>query len=217
MMNTLGDERWYLFLDEGGDLNFAPTGTKYFTLSSIALRRPFRLSQPLSDLRFDLIEEGHCIEYFHASEDRQAIRDRVFSVIPDSLEDLRLDTVVAEKQNVPRELQDESRFYPEMIGKLLAHVVPELLARGAKDFIVITDSIPLKSKRRAIEKGVKVTLGHAMPRDARYRILHHSSKSTPLLQVVDYMNWAVFRSLQSGDFRSSSLIEAAVSSQRMVF
>jgi hypothetical protein len=204
-------------LDEGGDLNFASTGTKYFTLSSVALQRPFRLLSHLSDLRFDLIEEGHGIEYFHASDDRQATRDRVFSVIVDSLEDLRLDTVVAEKQNVPGELRDESRFYPEMLGKLLAHVAPELLARGATEFIVITDSIPLKSKRRAIEKGVKVSLAHAMPADTRYRICHHASKSTPLLQAVDYMNWAVFRSLQSGDPRSFKLIEAAVSSQRMVF
>ena len=130
---------------------------------------------------------------------------------------MRLDTVVAEKGNVPEEVREPGRFYPEMLGKLLGHVSGELLELGAKEFIVITDSIPLNSKRKAIEKGVKVTLSHAMPAGTSYRIFHHASKSTPLLQVADYMNWAVFRKLQSSDSRSSDLIESAVCSQRKVF
>ena len=60
--------RWYLFLDEGGDLNFKGNGSRFFTVSSLATRRPFELAGVLADLRFDVIEEGLDIEYVHASE-----------------------------------------------------------------------------------------------------------------------------------------------------
>jgi hypothetical protein len=31
----------YIFLDEAGNLDFSPTGTRYFILSSVAKERPF--------------------------------------------------------------------------------------------------------------------------------------------------------------------------------
>ena len=56
--------RWYLFLDEGGDLNFKGNGSRFFTVSSLATRRPFELAAVLADQRLDVIEEGLDIEYF---------------------------------------------------------------------------------------------------------------------------------------------------------
>ena len=93
--------RWYLFLDEGGDLNFKGNGSRFFTVSSLATRRPFELANVLADLRFDVIEEGLDIEYFHASEDRQAVRDRVFEAVVSHLDSVRLHSVVEEKSTVP--------------------------------------------------------------------------------------------------------------------
>ncbi len=36
-----------------------------------------------------------------------------------------------------------------------------------------------------------VTLAGMLPKTARYRVLHHDSKSNMDLQIVDYCNWAV--------------------------
>jgi len=75
----------YIFLDEGGDLNFSPTGSKHFILTSVVLDRPFPLEGELSALRFDWIERGLNLEYFHASEDRQPVRNDVFARISEIL------------------------------------------------------------------------------------------------------------------------------------
>ena len=63
----------YIFIDESGDFNFSHRGTKYFTLSSITIERPFEFVSDLDTLKHNLFEEGHDIEYFHASEDAQPI------------------------------------------------------------------------------------------------------------------------------------------------
>ena len=70
----------YVFLDEAGNLSFAPNGTRHFLLTSIAKERPFDIYKPLADLKYDLMEAGLEIEYFHASEDAQQVRDRVFQI-----------------------------------------------------------------------------------------------------------------------------------------
>ena len=42
----------YLFLDEGGNFDFSPTGTRYFVMSSVAMRRPFPAHGPLDWIRW---------------------------------------------------------------------------------------------------------------------------------------------------------------------
>ena len=61
----------YIFIDESGDFNFSPVGSKYFTLTSIIATRPFTFVSKLDTLKHDLMDQGHIIEYFHASEGRR--------------------------------------------------------------------------------------------------------------------------------------------------
>jgi len=63
--------RLYLFLDEGGNFDFSKTGTKYFVITSLTKQRPFAAYKELVELKYDLIESGVNLEYFHAAEDRQ--------------------------------------------------------------------------------------------------------------------------------------------------
>jgi hypothetical protein len=60
----------YVFLGEGGNFDFTAGGTPYFLFSSIAKERPFAAYQDMTELKYDLIETGANIEYFHAAEDR---------------------------------------------------------------------------------------------------------------------------------------------------
>ncbi len=69
----------YIFIDEGGNLDFSPSGTKYFTITSVTTARPFVLDAPLIELRFDLVERGLDLEYFHAAEDKQPTRNAIFT------------------------------------------------------------------------------------------------------------------------------------------
>ena len=70
----------YIFLDEGGNLDFSKNGTKYFTITGLSKERPFEAFKASNNLKYDRIESGTEIEYFHASEDRQVVRDEVFKI-----------------------------------------------------------------------------------------------------------------------------------------
>ena len=203
----------YVFLDESGNLDFSPSGTRYFVLTGVWLPRPFPCDAELHGLRFDLIESGLDIEYFHASDDRQATRDRVFEIIRGGLESFHAESLIVDKRLIQSALREEVSFYPRMLGRLLARIVTTCHAERWSELIVITDRIPVHRKRRAVEKAIRTTLAHALPSRVRHRILHHDSKSCAGLQIADYFNWAIYRAWDRNDRRSLSLIEPAVKGQ----
>lgn len=207
----------YVFLDEGGDLNFSPTGTKFYTLTTVTTTRPFAWDGPMMSLKYQFIEQGLNLECFHAAEDRQAVRDKVFEVIVSSLSEIRVDALVIEKRKTGPALQIEERFYPQMVGYLLRYVLESRTLPDYEEVIVMTDNIPIKRKREAVEKGIKQTLSAMLPAGTKYRVLHHASKSCVSLQVADYCNWAIFRKWERSNLRSYDLIKSALKSEFDIF
>jgi hypothetical protein len=208
----------YIFLDEGGNFDFTRKGTQYFVLTSLVKKRPFQITPALEHLKYDLIETGQDIEYFHAAEDRQAVRDRVFGAICRYLPTFRVDSVIVEKRKTGPALRNEVKFYPKMLGYLLRYLLNDgAMMDGVGEVIVITDKIPVKNKTKAIEKAVKMTLTEMLPDTVKYRVLHHASKSSFGLQVVDYCNWAIYRKWEGGDPRSYEFIRHRIQSEFDIF
>lgn len=205
----------YVFIDEGGNLDFGPNGSRFFSLTSIMMPRPFPFEAQFTELRFDLLPTAD-IEYFHATNDRQAVRDQVFAIIQQHLHRLRVDALIVEKSKIHPSLWPDSRFYPHVLGEHLRHVVAQLDPRSFSSIVVITDRIPINRKRQAVEKAVKETLAAVLPASITYRVLHHDSKSCAGLQVADYVNWAILRFVDRDDPRSYELIKAAVRSHRIL-
>jgi len=205
----------YIFLDESGNMDFSGRGTKYFTMTSVSKIRPFVIAPLLDNLKYDLIEIGLDLEYFHAAEDQQHVRNRVFDLIEQNLGCLQIDTLVVEKARISPLLRDDLAFYPTMLGALLRVVLQDRLVgqfdlREASEVLVITDSLPIQRKRRAVEKAVKTTLKSLLPPECRYRIMHHASKSIFGLQIADYCNWAIFRKYEREDVRAYERIARAI-------
>ncbi len=150
----------YIFLDEAGNFDFSDKGTRYFALASVSARRPFDWLHPLDEFKHDCIEQGIGIEYFHCYNDSRRVRGSVFDRIAASSSNLNVDCLVVDKAKVSPLLRDESRFYPEILGLLLSLVIPiETEAGDTDEVIVITDTIPVNRRRRAVEKAVQTTLG----------------------------------------------------------
>ena len=207
------DRFLYLFLDEAGNFDFSPGGTKYFVLSAVSKERPFRAYQEMTELKYDKIEAGASIEYFHASEDSQNIRNHVFDIIRRNLANIRIDSIIVEKRKIGPALRPEEHFYPRMLGYLIKYIINGYQLDRYKEVIVFTDQIPVRKKRNAIEKAAKTTLSELLPQSVRYRVLHHDSKSNMDLQIIDYCNWAIYRKWDAGDERSYQIIKPAVSSE----
>ena len=190
----------YIFLDESGNLDFSDNGTRHFVIAGVCARRPFPVFDLLDGYKHSNLESGGDIEYFHCYNDRRALRDAVFNIITSDMDDMRVNCLVVEKSRIATPMRDDLRFYPTALGQLLSRVIPSELAGGeTEQIIVITDTIPINRRRRAVERAIRTTLSQMLPAGVKYRVLHHQSRSHYGLQVADYCCWAVFRKWEMGD------------------
>ena len=206
----------YIFLDESGNFDFSTSGSRYFVLTGVSMRRPFPALQALDSYKHDLLETGRNVEYFHCAHDRREVRNRVFDLIAAHLGDMRMDCLVTEKSTVSADLRRDTQFYPRMLGYLLKHILHKELTTDANEIIVITDSIPLRNRRHVIAKAVKRALTEMIPQTMKYRIMHHSSRSHFGLQVADYCCWAVFRKWERGDTTHFDRIRPSLASEHQM-
>ncbi len=93
-----------LFLDESGNFDFSPNGTKHLVLTSVSMRRQFPVVVALDSFRYDCLEDGVDLEYFHCAIDRAPVRDKVFDLIAADLDAIRIDCLILEKRKARPEL-----------------------------------------------------------------------------------------------------------------
>jgi hypothetical protein len=199
----------YLFIDEAGNFDFGSSGTRHFLLTGVLMRRPFRHLPGLLDVKYDFLEEGLDLEYFHASEDRQAVRDRVFRCLAAHAGGLHLICVVACKAILDPELLTPERLYSAAFDLLVREALDAPAPAPGGQIIVITDSLPVRSGGAAVRRAVRTTLKAHTPEGVSYRVLHHASRADLNLQVADYCAWAVYRKWERADDRSFRIIADA--------
>ena len=71
----------YIYLDESGNLDFNNTGSRHFVLCAMITSTVAETQGLLHCLKSKLLEDGVDKEYFHATEDRQFVRNKVFQVM----------------------------------------------------------------------------------------------------------------------------------------
>ena len=91
----------YAFIDESGNYDFSPKGTKHWVVTSLLTKSIDQGVLDLYHLKHQLIDLGTDLEKFHASEDRQAVRDMVFPIIS-ALDDVRVDVRRFLRSSVPK-------------------------------------------------------------------------------------------------------------------
>lgn len=207
----------YTFIDEGGNTVFTDKGTRFFTMTSVTMCRPFPIESQLTELRFNLLEAGIDLECFHASEDKQWVRDEVFALIQGSLSRYRVDSVIAEKRKCGPALRPVEKLYPRILAYLLRYLVNGTDWSRWSELIVITARLEEKKKRKALEAGIRAALKDYMPEHVSYRVYHRESASCNALQIADYFNWAIEKSWKDDDSRSLDPLRAAVKSQFDLF
>ena len=208
-MSTPQPRFLYIFFDEAGNLDFSPNGSKYFVLGGITKERPFNAYKELTEFKYDQVERGTALEYFHASENAQAVRNGVFNILEKNLAGVTVDAIIVEKHKVAAPLRAEEQFIPKVLGTLLREILKNYPLAEFTEVIVFTDSLPVQRKRGAVEKGVKMPLAAMLPATVRYRVLHHASKSKLDLQIADYCTWAIYRKWNGSDDRSFKRVPTA--------
>lgn len=208
------DSALFVFIDESGDFNFSLTGTRYFFFGALSTRDPLALSHALTALRYQLACEGDEMERFHATEDRQAVRKRVFEVLA-STSDFDFDALVIEKRKTHPSPYDEAKFYPKFAADLLDHVIRRD-ETSSEPIVLITDRLPLRRKRDAVKKALHLFMRNQLG-DRRFVVLHHTSSAHACLQAADYCTWAIHRKWRDAELRPISRIRARVRSEIDIF
>jgi len=188
-------------------------------MTCLSTNRPFIAASELNELKYDLWEKGQELECFHASPDKQFVRNHVFGVIGKHLSTLRADAIVVDKPKVYQPLQDDrGRFYKKILDILLSYVLNGHSWRGAQDVVIVLAKIDSVPHRKELERGVRSSLqSTATKLKCKYKIQHAYSKSEINLQIVDYICWAISRKWERGDTRSYDLIKAGIKSEFNVF
>jgi hypothetical protein len=194
--------------DESGNLDFDPrTGSKYFIVSTVTVADP-GLSVGLLDLRREMDRQGFELpEGFHATEDKQAVRDEVFRLLTTA--SIRADFTYYTKARVYTRIQgDPDYFYKWAWFYHLRHVLPKIVPKDGELFIGIA-TLGVRKKRQLHAKALRDVVGQCLRR-VRPHCAHWTAASHPCLQAADYYTWAAARWLEQGDDRSWRLIEPQV-------
>ncbi|HWQ27512.1 MAG TPA: DUF3800 domain-containing protein, partial [Dehalococcoidia bacterium] len=114
---------FYIFLDESGDFDFSPSGSRFFSLTAVSTEDPYSLAAELHELKHRLIERVHDREfsYFHAFNDPPQVRQRVFALLG-QFSRYRVDAVTFPKNVIHPPLRDPWKFYPHAARLLLKWV-----------------------------------------------------------------------------------------------
>lgn len=226
----------YIFIDESGNFDFSPKGTKYFVLTSVATVKPSTGREAFLDLKYDLLKErGSGIEdFFHATEDLQIVRDRVFDLIGKT-DDFVVDSIIAQKNKAnPSLLQrsescagkdgkphlktvkTEEEFYRMISNTLLKYTFKHY---GGLDHIeqvvVVLGAVFTKNKQDYVLKDLKKYLKDNFGKP--FFIYFHRVQCDINCQIADYCGWAIYVNWERGEKRPLESIKGKVKSMFEIF
>ena len=232
MSDTLQEKTLYIFIDESGDFNFSPKGSKNFYLTAFTTFNPAVNRDSLLNLKYALLATGEDQEYFHATEDRQVVRDRVFDFIASLNDQYEVHTVFAKKNRTNPYLYEEivrrkKRVYRQNTGfglyKLLCRTLLHYMFRGKvykkdinKIVVVVASLFEETSKNRAVIEEVKKFLKLKFP-NVQFQIYCHTMKSEINCQLADYCCWAFSVKYERGEIRPYNVIKKQIKSEFDIF
>lgn len=198
----------YIFIDESGNFDFSPSGTKYFALTSITTMQPLKNRSTFFNLRYTLLREGMNQECFHATEDKQKVRDQIFSYIS-KLDDIQVDCVLVQKNKANPSLylevsaknknslaKTKVKHSGERLYKVVSQSLLKYIFRNHKSLqeadriVVILGQIFVSNKREFILKSLKKFLKEKTNKP--FYIYFHKSEADINCQLADYCGWAIF-------------------------
>jgi hypothetical protein len=201
--------RRYVFADEAGEFNFSrhARASRYFILCTVTID-DCALGEKLLRLRKELVWNGFPVgDYFHASEDRQPVRDEVFKLL--QAEPITVEATILEKSKAqPQVRRTEHRFYQYAWYYHFKGTSRKILG-PADELLVTAASIGTKNGRAAFEAAIKDVMNQYY-RGTVWKADHCPAMADPCLQAVDYCTWAIQRKWERGDTRSYDLISEKI-------
>jgi len=204
----------FVFIDESGNFDFSPKGTKYFMLSAVSTLNPLG-KEKLEEIKYDLMKNGLDLEYFHATEDKQVVRNQVYNFI-ENLKDIEIDSVIVQKNkaNPSLYISEKKKMSKKEKGyKLYIIALRTLLkylfkryknSENINQVIIILSSIFNASKQYLIKMIIKKYLKQEFPKP--FFLYFHECRADKNTQIADYCSWAIYKKWTDGEIRPYSAV-----------
>lgn len=198
----------YLFIDESGNFDFSSSGTKHFVLTCLKTSTPYIDRNKLLRLKYKLLSSDINQEFFHATEDKQIVRNLVFKLIKSLRDDTNSYSLVIKKENIKKSLHDPLKFYELVCLNLVRNVLSKSKADEYRKVVIILGSIFIKNKQSSILKTLKQYLksNFSIP----FGIYFHKSQSDLNSQLADYFGWAVYVKFERNELRPINEIKSKI-------
>jgi hypothetical protein len=195
----------YLFADEAGCFTFEKKAnvSKYFILCTVTMNE-LDVGVALHELRHKLVwEKADIGDYFHATEDRQAIRDAVFSEM--LKHEFHVQATILEKTKAqPQVRASKARFYKYPWYYHFKHGISKHVD-NQRPLLVTAASIGNKKEKLTFCNAISDVMSQTVPK-AGWAVDFRPCATDCCLQVADYCAWAIQRKWESNDDRSYKLI-----------
>lgn len=195
----------FIFADEAGCFTFNRDNnvSRYFILCTVVMD-DCGIATELLNLRRKLVWDGHKLgDAFHASEDKQSVRDRVYSTLLEHQFTVQA-TIMEKSKALPRTRETKPDFYKYGYFYHFKHGISKALTSNC-EALVTTASLGTKKERVAFETAVSDVMRQTK-RAKAWKADFMPSSSDPCLQVADYCAWAIMRKWERGDDRSYQIV-----------
>lgn len=230
-MKKTNQKNIYFFVDEAGDPCFFDKHgrlivgqdgcSKILMLGFIQADDPHSIRTELAALRSNLRQDKYLadipsvkksLRYFHATDDCPEVRQEVFRCIQSM--NFKAQFVVARKiEDIFRKKYkcNENMFY----DSLISHLFKNVLHRAENNFIYFSQRgsrLRQEPLETAIEHAKKLFETRWLIKiQANTVIQAQNPIGEPCLQIIDYMNWALYRVFSKGEMRYYNFVKDKVS------
>ena len=199
--------RRFLFGDESGNFDFRSHlqhqgASRYFSVGTVTIDGEdavHDLVVDLNRLRFRLLQNGVKLgDFFHASEDTEAVRHAVLEVL--ATHDFRVDVTILEKSKaLPRIRTSDPQFFKYAWFYHFKYISGQLFVPGHELTVVSAVLGGTRKMKAAMRQSVEDVVAQCCHWDVPRTFGFWPTATDPCLQAADYALWAVMRDFERDD------------------
>jgi hypothetical protein len=191
------DKTLFIFIDESGDFDFGPLGSRHFVMAGISTFKPWESALEMQKLKYALLSQGRNVETFHASPNQQIVRNQVFHNFS-KIKGLEGHVVFGEKSELMTETDDGFQMHFKFASEVLLNLINVQAVTEVNPIVVVIDQALSPKRQKAFHLSIK---SHLRLMRHSFHIYFHSMKTDLNGQIADYVAWAKFKQLERGEHR----------------
>ena len=207
-------EMKYIFLDESGELGFKASSSKYFVITLLACDEGelYSLRRIMKKVRNKIIKKKlKKYPELKGNNSNDHIREDVLKRFMGTKSEIFV--IILEKSKVYEYLKDKKDKLYNYISNLILN---ECSLEDSNIKLVVDKSKSNHSLREDFDNYIRKKLDEKN-QACKLSIKHENSQNEAVLQVLDFVSWAIFRNYEYQDHRFMEIIKNKIVIKKEIF